>query len=620
MVGGYMGKILYVDLASGKIEYESPDEKFYRDFIGGYGLGARVIFSRQKAGADPLGPDNMLGFITGPLTGTPVPFGSRYTVVGKSPLTQTWGDANSGGDFGPHLKFAGYDAVFFAGVSERPVYLFINEQKAELRDASHLWNKDSNETEHELLAELGRDTHIACIGPSGEKLSLISAIMNNEGRAAARSGLAAVMGSKRLKAVAVKGNLTVPLADREKTSELRRRLLQEIRGPAADHRRRYGTSSALVPLNMSGGTPVKNWGGTAAIDFPNAEAIGGDMVITYEVKKFACWRCPTPCGAILEIKEGPYAVLGHKPEYETLAAFGTMCLNDNVESIIKANDICNRYGLDTISTGATIAFAIECYENGLITKGDTEGIELKWGNHAAIVAMTEKLAKREGFGDLLADGVKRAAERIGKGADKYAVHVHGQEPPMHDPKLRPGIATTYSMDATPARHMQGGAHIVEMRPESQKGIEFAPLQRYIYSGKGDAHKKMSAFKHIVNCSGLCIFGDIASNANAMVESISTITGWNYSVDELLETGDRIANLRVAFNYREGLNPLEFDMPTRMLGQPPLEVGPTAGVTVDLKTQARDYVEAMGWDPITGKPTVKTLRQLGLDDMAEALWP
>jgi len=616
-----MGRFLSVNLSTGELKDELPEERFLKDFLGGYGVGARLLFSRLKPKIDPLGPENILGFVTGPLTGTPIPFGSRYTVVAKSPLTGTWGDANSGGDFGPYLRFAGYDAVFFAGVPERPVYLVIDDGKAELRDAGHLWGKDSDETEDLLIAEVGKDAHVACIGPAGEKLSLISAIMNNKGRAAARSGVGAVMGSKRLKAIAVRGNQPVPLADKERVGEIRKARLQGIRGPGGDRWRKFGTSSATARAVQSGDAPVKNWGGVGIRDFLNAQAISDVNVIKYNERNFACWRCPYACGAYLKAGEGEYRweAGAHRPEYETLASFGSMCLNDNVESIIKANDICNRYGLDTISAGSSIAFAIECYENGIITKNDTGGIELTWGNHAAIVAMTEKMAKREGFGDVLADGVRAAAKRIGKGADRFAVHIQGQEPGMHDPRLLPGYATSYTMDATPSRHMQGGSHAVEMGRGIAE-LEIQPVERYVYTGKGEAHRKLSAFRHVVNAVGLCAFGIRNTDAPRVAEDLNAVTGWDLTVADLLEIGDRIATIRHAFNLREGLSAIQFNVPGRMVGKPPLEEGPLAGVEIDLSAQIEDYLKAMDWDLTTGKPSKRRLMGLGLEDVAEVLWP
>ena len=614
MAGGYMGKLLWVDLSKGELKDEALDEKFCRDFIGGYGIGARIMYSRQKGGVDPLGPENTFGILTGPLTGSPALSGTRYTVVGKSPLTGTWGDANSGGYFGPNLKYAGYDGVLATGISAKPVYLFINNGKAELRDAAHLWGKDTFETEDILKSELGKKVEVVCIGPSGENLSLIAAVMNNKGRAAGRSGIGAIMGSKKLKAIAVTGNMKIPLADEERAKELRRKYLGELMEPFVSLFKNTGTPGITAESAHSGDSPVKNWGGIGIIDFPNAKLISDDNVINLQSKKYACWRCPFGCGGHMKAgTEYQYEAGAHKPEYETLCMFGTNCLNDNLESIIKANDICNRYGLDTISAGATIAFAIECYENGIITKADTDGIEMTWGNHKSIVAMTEKLAKREGFGAVLADGVKVAAEKTGKGTEQYAIHIQGQEVPAHDPKLGYHFATTYRLDPTPARHTQGGEGFV-----APGLVEFDATS---FSGRGEAHKRGSNFFQIVNSTGMCMFMYMTlPAAKAVAEFISAVTGWDVTMDELIKTGERIQNLRHAFNLREGLNPLQFKVPDRLLGRPPQKEGPLAGVTVDEDTMAKEYLTAMDWDLKTAKPSKKKLQELGLEDVAKDLWP
>lgn len=616
MAGGYMGKMLFIDLSQGRLWQEVPEERMYRDFLGGYGIGARVIFDRQRTKIDPLGPDAHLGFVAGLLTGTPALFGCRYTVVAKSPLTATWGDANCGGDFGPYLKFSGYDAIFLSGVSPEPVYLFINDGTAELRSGDHLWGKDIYDTGALLRDELGPDARIACIGPAAERLSLISCIINNRGRAAGRSGLGAVMGAKRLKAVVVTGSQQVPLADKAKLEEVRRRHQRQLGGPVQVFRQ-YGTCGVTAQLTQIGDTPVKNWAGVGEVDFPDVAAISDESVISQQRRKYACWRCPIACGGLMRAGTGKYKYAAgvHKPEYETLTAFGTMCLNDNLESIIKINDICNRYGVDTISAGCTIAFAIECYENGLITSKDTEGIELRWGNHEAIVAMTERLVRREGLGDVLADGVKVAAEKIGRGAEEFAIHIHGQEVPMHDPKRFMNYAATYQLDPTPARHTQGS---YGSRPAS--GLEFPAFDRKSSAGRGEAHKMGSNLMHVVNCAGLCQFGYQCMDLSAVTESLSLATGWDYGLEDVLKAGERIANMRQAFNVREGLRPGDFKAPNRVLGRPPLETGPTAGRSVDIETLGRDYLVAMDWDPDSGKPSRSKLRELGLEDVAQVLWP
>jgi aldehyde:ferredoxin oxidoreductase len=613
MARGYMGKMLMVDLSKKELKDEALDEGLGRLFIGGYGLGARILFSRQKGGVDPLGVDSTFGFVTGLLTGTPAISSSRYVVVGKSPLTGGWGDANSGGYFGPHLKFAGYDAVFFTGISEKPVYLFIHNGQAELRDAAHVWGRDTFETEDMIRSELGKDVEVACIGPSGEKGSLIASVMNNKGRAAGRSGLGAVMGSKKLKAVVVQGNLNIPLADDTRAQELRKKYLKELTGPV-DMFRAIGTPGIVVPSAECGDTPTKNWGGTAVIDFPDYRLIEGQPVIERQSKPYACYRCPIGCGG--HMKEGsgeyPYEAGAHKPEYETLGMFGANCLNSNLESIIKVNDICNRSGIDTISGGATIAFAIDCYEHGLITTADTDGIELTWGNHRSIVAMTEKMVKREGFGDVLADGVKAAAKRIGKGADQYAMHVHGQEAPAHDPKFGFHWGTSYRLDATPGRHTQGPG----MPPPGLPMPKFDPRS---FTGRGEAHKIGSDFSHVVSSSGTCLFLYWSlPSIDAFVEFMQAVSGWDLTIEELLKAGERISNMRHAFNIREGLNPLEYKIPGRIMGNPPPKEGPLAGVTVDEETLDREYLAAMEWDAKTTKPSKQKLQELGLDDVAREI--
>ena len=614
MANGFMGKILWVDLSKKKLKDEPLDPKMGRDFLGGYGLGARFLFSRQKAGADPLGPGAILGITTGVLTGTDALGGSRYIMVGKSPLTGGWGDANSGGNVGPYLKFAGYDAVFFTGISDKPVYLFIDNGKAELKDAAHLWGKDSFETEDILKKELGKDVEVACIGPAGEKVALIAAVMNNKGRAAARSGLGAVMGAKKLKAIAVKGNMKVPVADAGRVSSMRRRHLAEMGGPV-NLFRDIGTPGIYIPCAESDDAPTKNWAGTAVVDFPTYKNLGGDPVVERQAKRYACWRCPIGCGG--HMKEGTgeykYAAGAHKPEYETLGMFGGNCLNDNVESIIKANDICNRYGLDSISAGACIAFTIECYENGIITRKDTNGLEMTWGNHKAIVAMTEKLARREGFGDVIADGVRKAAERIGKGAEKYAMHAGGQEIPAHDSRGGPDFAIGYVTDATPGRHTQSGEGLLPpgVMPE---------YDRASFKGRGVPHKIGSNFSHAMSAAGACMFvmGSLGQ-ASHLIEAINEITGWGLTQDDLLKIGERINNMRQAFNVREGLA-FPWKLPDRMMGRPPKKEGPRKGITMKESDLFDEYLAAMDWDRKTGKPSQKKLLELGLDDVAKVLWP
>jgi aldehyde:ferredoxin oxidoreductase len=612
MSGGYIGRILFVDLSIGKIWEENPGESLYRDFFGGYGIGARITFSRQKARTDPLGSEAILGFVAGLLTGTRALFASRYVVIGKSPLTGTWGDANSGGDFGPRLKFSGYDAVFFSGTSPEPVYLFIDNGKAQLRQAGHLWGKDTAETEAMFKAELGNDISIASIGPAGESRSLIAAIINNGGRAAARSGLGAVMGSKRLKALVARGQQKVPVVDEDGLEAARQSYAGKLGGDV-EALKKFGTCAFMATLVNIGDAPVKNWGGTA-LDFPTVAAISDQSVVSLQKRKYGCWGCPVACGGLMKAgSEYNYPEGAHKPEYETLASFGSMCLNDNIESIVMLNKICNLYGLDTISAGSAMAFAIENFENGIITTKDTDGIELRWGNHRAIVAMTAKMAKREGFGAVLADGVKKAAERIGKGAEAFAIHVQGQEVPMHDPKRYAQLTIAY-LDSTPARHTRGS---YSFRPTS--GLEYPAYDRNSMAGRGPASKMGSDLFHAISCLGLCMFGVSFMPASAITDFLNLTTGWNFTIEDVLKTGERVANIRQAFNIREGVGISDYKIPGRVSGNPPLQAGPTAGRSADVETLRRDYLAARGWDTTSGKPSHEKLLDLRLDDIAEALW-
>ena len=614
VVKGYVGKILFVDLTQGVCQEETLSEELCRDFMGGYGIGARLLYERMKPRVDPLGPENMLGFLTGPLTGTPTLCSGRFVVVGKSPLTGTWGDANCGGDFGPNLKFAGFDGVFFTGIASRPVYLYIENGKPELKDAAQLWGKDCLDTEDMLKNIHGKATSVACIGPSGEKLALVAAIINEKGRAAGRSGLAAVMGSKKLKALAVKGNMKVPMADEAMAKQLRREWITHLPiPPGGETMRDYGTAGFTEASAVSGDSPVKNWAGAVPIDFSTAKRISDDAVIAEQERKYGCWQCPIRCGGHMKAKPGRASV-SHKPEYETLCMAGTLCLNDDLESIIRFNDICNAYGMDTISAGSAVAFAIECYQNGILTKEDT-GMELRWGDGDAVVALTEKIAKREGIGDLLADGVMRAAEKIGKGAERFAVHVQGQEIPAHDPKFVPALAVTYRMDATPGRHTQGGRAWI-------MGVDFLTDPRedkYDYTNTGELQKQAMNMVHVVNASGICLFAyHVGYPAQFIPDFLKAVTGWEYTLDSCLNAGERIATIRHLFNLREGLNPLKYFMNPRAVGKPPLKEGPVANMTLDDDTMIKDYLKAMDWDPITTKPSAKKLQELGLSELAEDL--
>jgi len=619
MAGGFMGKILWADLTSGKLWDETLPEQMYRRYIGGYGIAAALAYERQRAKVDALGPENLLTFATGLLTGSGAPSACRFAVAGKSPLTGTWGDASCGGYFGAELKGAGYDAVVVQGTAAHPVYLSIVEGKASLRDARALWGLDVTATEDAVQAELGDpEARVVLVGPAGEQRSLIAAVMHDDGRAAGRSGLGAVMGAKRLKAIAVRGTRPVPVADKRRLTELRNAFLQFVKEsgpPISKILPQYGTAGNVANNLTLGASGVRNWALAGREAFPEVEQITGDNVIKYQLRRYACEKCSIACGGIFDVPEGPYPVrLGHKPEYETLAGFGTLCLNANVESIVKANELCNLYGVDTISASTVVAFALECYEHGILTREQADGLELTWGNHQALVALTEKICRREGIGDVLADGVKVAAERIGRGAERFAIHIHGQEPGYHDAKLCPSRGTAYVADPTPGRHTAGGAATAEFGRATapQPGIDLPKIERYQYTGKGEVQAAWSNHKQIVETSGLCLMP--ANWGYRLDEFIAAVSGWDFTVAEMLLTGERIQTLRHAFNVREGLRPADFKLPDRLIGKPPLTSGPTAGVTIDIDTLVREYYQAMAWDVETGVPSRDRLQKLGLGEL------
>ena len=480
-----------------------------------------------------------------------------------------------------------------------------------MHDAGDVWGKTVDETDALLRDRHGQDAVVACIGPAGEKLSRIAAVINDTGRAAGRSGVGAVMGSKNLKAIVVRGDMKVPMADERNVRSVRRGYITNPHPDGAyDTFHDFGTIGITGEAAMSGDSPVKNWGGVGSVDFPaGEEAFRDTAVLTFEKRKYACWRCNLGCGGFNETREGMYAgTAHHKVEYETACAFGAMALNDDYPSLIKANYIVNNYGLDSISAPCAVAFAVECYENGILTKEDTGGLKLKWGNHPDMIKLLEQIGKREGLGDILAEGVWRASKEIGKGSEQFAIHVQGQEVPMHDPKYTPGLALTYKMNATPARHTQGGEMV------SPLGIDLPgdDLPKHEYSGKGEMHKIQSALMHTLNATGGCMFAYSTYDVQYMPDLLTAITGQEYTVDDCITIGERIENIRHAFNLREGLNPLEFELHGRLTGNPPQEVGNLKGVTVDADTMAREFCEAMRWDTKTARPDAQRLKELGLE--------
>jgi aldehyde:ferredoxin oxidoreductase len=539
--------------------------------------------------------------------------------VCKSPLTGGWGDANSGGYFGSALKAAGWDAIFVSGAAATPKIIAITDERIAIEDASDLWGLDTVETEQAIQKATGdKKIRTACIGPASEKISLISGIVNDRGRIAARSGVGAVMGAKKLKALAVSGSGKLTVADKDSLDRLRKNFIQEMRDMPGMPQAlmKHGTCGFTESLVASGATPIKNWTLAGRQAFSNLDKIAnGDAIVRHQTRKYACANCPIACGGIFNVTSGRYPVgETHKPEYETIGAFGTMCMCDDFESIIKLNDMCNRGGLDTISAGTALAFAMECFENGLISESDTDGIQLTWGNAEAMIAMIAKMIAREGFGDILADGVRIAAEKIGGSAEKFAVHVGGQEPGLHSALFLPSRGTGYVCDPTPGRHTAAPMARIDGVP-GQFGpypeLKFDQFEKYIYSGKGSMSAKASNYLQVGASAGVCLMPLMFFGNYPLVEFLNAVTGWNLDIEDVLTTGARIQTVRHCFNLREGIQASDVKLPKRMLGRPPQKKGPLSGVTIDVDRLVRDYRQAMGWDPDSGKPEAGTLEKLGL---------
>ncbi|MCP4606920.1 MAG: aldehyde ferredoxin oxidoreductase family protein [Proteobacteria bacterium] len=659
---GYMGKILMVDLSSGKIEEEIVPDEVYENYCSGVGLASRLLYDRIPAGADPLGPDNILGLVSGLLTGTGTLITGRWMAVGKSPLTGGWGDANAGGKFSPAIKRSGYDGIFFKGISSKPVYLKVIDGKAELVDAAHVWGMDVVEADEKLKEEIGgKRIQLALIGPAGEKQSLISGIVNDKARIAARSGLGAVMGSKKLKGVAVGGKQKVQVEDPEKVKELNKQFTKWFKkgqglakflhtkvlnmvgrmdrvnpmamalsgGQIKLVLKKYGTIVGNVLSSEKGDSPVMNWKGSGFKDYPiatHSNKINPQRIIDYEIKKYACHSCPIGCGGIVEVNDGSHPVgKSHKPEYETSCAFGTLLLNNDLHSIFKINDMLNRAGMDTISAGTTVAWAIECYDTGVLTKEELDGIDLTWGNSDAIIEMVEKMINRDGVGDLLADGCKRAVAKFGKG-EEYAMHAGGQELPMHDSRFDPGFAVSYALEPTPGRHTNHGFQWLELF-SLNKLFEGLPKMPHMYSQKSKYKQNLdrtkllvvaSNYMQFVNSVGACLFGIQLDGKLNLPAYTNAVTGWNHPHEHYLVIGERIQNLRQAFNIKHGIKPLhDYTLPSRALGKPPLIIGPLKGITIE-QEMFDDYLEMVGWDVNTGIPTEQKLKELALDNVAADL--
>ena len=616
---GYTGKILRVDLSDKNISTEKPEDKFYRRYFGGTALIGYYLLKELEPGIDPLGPDNKLIFSSGVITGIPTAGSGRNDVGAKSPLTGGWGDAQVGGFWGAELKRAGWDAIIVEGKADKPVYLWINDDKVEIRDASHLWGKATAEVEKQIQDELGdKRIRVSQIGPAGEKLVRLAGIASDINRYYGRCGLGAVMGSKMLKAIAVRGHKAVPLADSGKIKEVAR-WLTDVALEGMKNFTAYGTSVGVAGLHAASILPTFNFR-EGQFDGHN-DITGQTLAETLLIKRDNCYACPINCKRVVKVGP-PYNVdpVYGGPEYETIASLGSLCGIDDLKAIAHGNQTCNALGLDTIGVGTTIAFAMECYENGLLTKEDTGGLELKFGNAEAMMKMVEMIGRREGLGDLLAEGAKRAAEKIGRGAAQYAMHIKGQELPMHDPRGKVGLGIGYATSPTGADHMHNIHDTMFVAPNAlmrNLGIQEGLPATELSPAKVRLFDYLVNWTHFVNSALLCAF--LPYDPSQVNDLVQGATGWDTSVWELMKVGERALALTRIFNAREGFTAKDDYLPERLYKG--VSSGPLKGKGIDkaaMQEAIQTYYKMAGWDPERAVPTPEKLQELDLGWAVEEL--
>ena len=616
---GHIGKILIADLSDQTYTTQDLNPEWARDFVGGPSLGARYLYDLMPANTPVFAPESVLGFVSGPVNGSKSLMGGRYTVVSKSPVTGGFNDASSGGNFALYMKKSGFDAVFVKGISEKPVYIFIDDGEVSFHDAAALWGKKTIETETALRAEIGSDDICAAlIGPAGERLSNMAAIMNDEHRAAGRGGSGAVMGSKKLKAVVCRGTHTVPVNKPEEVANINKSWRVYADGPGAMPNMKvwseHGTASNYESAVLMSDAGIKNWGGAPEdLDYETQilPLTGEAMDEKYMVKRFACNSCQIACGAIYHIKSGKNDFMSARPEYETLGTFGSLLLNGDAECVNVCNYLCNEYGYDTISLGNTIAWLMECYENGLFTIDELDGIDLRWGNAEAIVEMAGRICEYKGIGILLNGASVKAAGELGRGFE-YLCVASGIEIPHHCARNNPAMARTFQFDPTPGRHVKGGRGA---------GFGFGPPEtKYIYEGTGEPDKTGTINAEYDNLSGFCHFCFFLE-PGAKYKYMNAVTGYDYTGEDFNDLGLRSFTIRAAFNLREGLRRKDYTISDRNIGIPPITTGPLEGVTIPNEKLADNFFEAMGWHVGTGVPTKEFLEKVGgLDVVVRDLYP
>jgi len=627
---GYTGNILDINLSSKKHWVEHPPEDFYRTYWGGRAIGLYYMLCQMKPHIDPLSPDNLLIFAPSVITGTPAPAIPRYTVCAKSPLTGAQGEAEAGGWWGPELKKAGFDAIVIKGSSKIPVYLWIKDGQVEIKDATHLWGKDTGTTQKIIKEELKDDkVRIAQIGPAGENLVHFANIVNELKHFNGRNGLGAVMGSKKLKAIAVRGTKPIELYNKERVSQTTKEITKRVMdNPLSRDLRELGTPAVVRGFYEAGCLPSYNWTTGYFKEGENLTAETYNKTILKGTK--GCYACPIRCKRVAEVDEPNLKVdpAYGGPEYETIVSLGSLCGISNLKYIAKANELCNKYTMDTISTGMVIAFAMQCYKEGLLTKKDTGGIELTFGNKEAVLKMIEKIVHREGLGDLLSQGSYLAAQKIGKGSKKFIHQVKGQEIPMHDPRLKTGVGLQYALSDYGADHMKA-AHDPFFKDKDSVGIKemkgLGILEPVSHTDIGE--KKVTLFKlldiywTVFDILGVCDFGYVPRSVGTMEELLEIIcaaTGWRTTWFELMQVGERSINMARIFNYREGFTSKDDALPEVFYQD--FTGGSLDGQGAinkkDFKKAIRLRYELMGWNPDTGIPTPAKLIELGLDWLIE----
>ena len=610
-MNGYMGKVLRVDLGAEELRDEPLNEEYARAFVGGSGLAARIIYDMIGSDTDPLGPENPLIFMTGPLVGTAMPSAGRCSVSALSPLTRIWGEANTGGFFGPELRFAGYDGVIITGRASKPVWLSIVEGRPELHDAAGLWGKDSYATQELVRQRLDEPkARVACIGAAGENQVKMAAVMNDGGRAAGRTGMGTVMGSKNLKAIGVRGSAKVPLADPAGLKAVVKAIIADLdEGILPRALRLLGTAGTMDSLLMYGDVPIRYY---QQGEWENADNLSGVLMTEQFLnKRYACYRCPIGCGR--ETRAPSYGLSKvDGPEYETLAALGSLMMVDDMEAVIYAGHLCNLHGLDTISVGCTISLACEMFDRGIITTADTAGLEIRYGDVRTVHRLIGMIARREGFGDVLAEGSAALAERFG--VPELAVTVNRLEVPMHDPRAFSGMAVTYALSPCGAAHMQGDMYGVDIGQNTAPELGIEPGDRFDSSeDKGRMAARNQAWRNLYNALTLCQFQDVG--VERLLAALNSVTGWNLEADELMTLGKRIVTLKRMLNMRRGLTSANDCLPALLLK--PLADGDTEGTVPDMEALLSGAYAEYGWDPETGKPTPQTLKELNLTFAADA---